>query len=236
MIRLIFIILYILLFFTIGQFSLLIGFIINLFNTKLSKKFYRNVLNSVCNTILFIAGTKVNIKGLENIKDDTYFIVANHRSYFDILTLLPNLKIDVGFIAKIELKLPLLSIWMEKIDCLFIDRNDLRQSLSVINNAVNNIKNGISMIIFPEGTRNKNKKFNDMLEFKEGSFKIAKLANCKILPIAIKNADDVFEKNNYRIRKATVDIVIGSPFDISSLNENDINQIGKYTQNIILNL
>ena len=125
---------------------------------------------------------------------------------------------------------------MKKINCIFIDRNDLRQGLLVINKSVENIKNNISMMIFPEGTRNKNINFKDMLEFKEGSFKIAKMANCKVLPIAIKNADDCFEKNNYIIKKATVNIVIGESFWIDSLSDENKNNLGEYTRSIILKL
>ena len=236
MIRLIIIILYLILFYTIGQVSLIIGFIIEIFNKELSKKYYKNVINNVFKNIMFISGTKVDIKGLENIKNENYFIVANHRSFFDIITLFPYIKLDFGFIAKKELNLPIFGLWMKKINCLFIDRNDLRQGLLVINQSVDNIKNNISMMIFPEGTRNKNINFKDMLEFKEGSFKIAKMANCKILPIAIKNADECFEKNNYKIKKATVNIVIGEPFEVKSISQENQNSIGFYTRNIILNL
>ena len=185
---------------------------------------------------MFIAGTKVNIKGLNNIEDDTYFIVANHRSLFDIVTLFPFIKLKFGLIAKKELDLPLLNIWMKKINCLFIDRNDLRQGLEVINKSVDNINNNISMMVFPEGTRNKNSSFKDMLEFKEGSFKIAKISNCKILPIAIKNADDCFERNNFKIKKAIVNIIVGNPFYIDNISKEDQSQLGLYTKKIIINL
>ena len=236
MIRLILIIIYLIIFFTIGQLSLIIGFIIEIFNKDLSMKYYKNIINSVFFVIMFLSGTKVDIKGLDNIKNDSYFIVANHRSFYDIITLFPYIKLNFGFIAKKELNLPIFGLWMKKINCIFIDRKDLRQGLSVINQSVENIKNSISMMIFPEGTRNKNKDFNNMLEFKEGSFKIAKMASCKILPIAIKNADDCFEKNNFIIKKATVHIVVGEPFEIDSLNEDNKNNLGEYTRNIILKL
>ena len=236
MIRLIIIILYLILFFTIGQISLIVGFVIEIFNKELANSYYKSIINSVFRVIMFISATQVDIKGLENIKNENYFIVANHRSFFDIITLFPFIKLNFGFIAKKELDLPLFGLWMKKINCIFIDRNDLRQGLLVINKSVENIKNNISMMIFPEGTRNKNKDFKDMLEFKEGSFKIAKLANCKILPIAIKNADECFEKNNYLIKKNTVHIVIGESFCIDNLSEENMNNLGAYTRSIILEL
>lgn len=236
MIRLFFIILYLFLFFTIGQISLIIGFFIELFNKELAYQYYKSIINNVFLTIMFIAGTKVNINGLDNIKNDTYLIVANHRSLFDIITLFPYIKIKFGLIAKKELNIPIFNIWMKKINCLYIDRSDLRQGLEIINKSVNYICNNISMMVFPEGTRNKNSNFSDMLEFKEGSFKIAKIANCKILPIAIKNADDCFEKNNYKIHKAIVNIVIGKPFYIDNISKEDQGQLGLYTKNIIINL
>ena len=236
MIRLILIILYLIIFFTIGQLSLIVGFVLELLNKELANNYYKSIINSVFRIIMFISGTHVDIKGIDNIKNENYFIVANHRSFFDTITLFPYIKLNFGLIAKKELNLPIFGLWMKKINCLFIDRKDLRQGLLVINKSVENIKNNISMMVFPEGTRNKNIKFEDMLEFKEGSFKIAKMANCKILPIAIKNADDCFEKNNYIIKKATVHIVIGEPFDINYLKQEDQNSLGSYTRNIIINL
>lgn len=86
-----------------------------------------------------------------------------------------------AFIAKIELlKLPLLRTWMIHLKCVFMDRSDIRQSLKVINQAADHLKEGYSMIIFPEGTRSKNETFG---EFKPGSLKLALKAGVPIVPV-----------------------------------------------------
>ena len=90
----------------------------------------------------------------------------------------PATERGMGFFAKKEMeKVPLLSTWMKRLHCLFLDRNDLKQGLKTILTAIEKVKSGISICIFPEGTRNKNEDELDMLPFHEGSFKIAAKAN-----------------------------------------------------------
>ena len=101
-----------------------------------------------------------------------YFIIGNHRSYFDILLTYSRCPIRTGYIAKKEMeKIPLLSTWMRYLHCLFLDRKDIKQGLKTILTAVDKVKSGISICIFPEGTRNRNKDELDMLPFHEGASK-----------------------------------------------------------------
>ena len=107
--------------------------------------------------VLKIAGVKITVKGKENIPEDRAVLyVGNHRSYFDILvgyTTVPGL---VGFVAKKEMeKIPLLSTWMKYVNCLFLDRKNLKEGLKTILEGIDQVKKGVSVWIFPEGTRNK---------------------------------------------------------------------------------
>ena len=115
----------------------------------------------------------MNVIGRENIPDDRAVLyVGNHRSYFDIVIGYTLIKGQCGFVAKKEMeKIPLLSIYMKYLHCLFLDRENIKEGLKTILVGIDKIKNGISVWIFPEGTRNKAEQETDLLDFKEGSMK-----------------------------------------------------------------
>ena len=117
--------------------------------------------------ILKVSGVQVTVEGRENIpRDKAVLYVGNHRSYFDILvgyTTVPGL---TGFVAKKEmLRYPLLKDWMTDVQCLFLDRKNLKEGLKTILEGIDKVKNGISIWIFPEGTRNRNPELSDLLPF-----------------------------------------------------------------------
>ena len=113
------------------------------------------MVRSVFGLLLKLAGVTVTVKGAENIPEDTAVLyVGNHRSYFDILigyTTVPTL---LGFVAKKEMeKIPLLRTWMVNVNCLFLDRKNIKEGLKTILQGIEKVKNGVSIWIFPEGTR-----------------------------------------------------------------------------------
>ena len=117
--------------------------------------------------ILKIAGVDATVIGLENIPDEPVLFVGNHRSYFDILLTYSRCPGLTGYIAKKEMeKIPLLSTWMKYLYCLFLDRHDPKQGMKTILTAIDYIKRGISICIFPEGTRNTGEELS-LLPFKE---------------------------------------------------------------------
>jgi 1-acyl-sn-glycerol-3-phosphate acyltransferase len=123
---------------------------------------------------------------------------------------------------------------MKRLYCLFIDRGDIKQSLKVILQAIDQVKAGISVCIFPEGTRNKDREHpENLMPFKEGSFKIAQKTGCKIIPMAILGTDDVLENHMPWIHKQNVTIVYGEPIILSELEEHDRKHPGAYCQSII---
>ena len=173
--------------------------------------------------------------GEENVPKDTPVLyIGNHRSYFDILLTYSRCPIRTGYIAKKEMeKIPLLSTWMKYLHCLFLDRKDIKQGLKTILTAVDKVKSGISICIFPEGTRNKNTDDLDMLPFHEGSFKIATKTKCPIIPIAINNSADIFEAHFPKIRPAKVVVEYGKPIYPDELDKETKKHLGEYTQGII---
>lgn len=196
------------------------------------------IIQSVFRFILWITGVKVTVLGEENVPKDTPVLyIGNHRSYFDILLTYIRCPIRTGYVAKKEMeKWPLLSNWMRNLHCLFLDRKDIKQGLKIILEAIEKVKSGISICIFPEGTRNKNESELDMLPFHEGSFKIAARSKCPIIPVALNNTAEMFEAHLPKIRPAHVIIEYGKPIYIDELSKEDQRRPGAYTQNIILEM
>lgn len=194
------------------------------------------IIQAVFRFILWITGVKVTVIGEENVPKDTPVLyIGNHRSYFDILLTYVRCPIRTGYVAKKEMeRYPLLANWMRNLHCLFLDRKDIKQGMKTILEAIEKIKSGISICIFPEGTRNKNASDLDMLPFHEGSFKIAVKAKCPIIPIAMNNTSEIFEAHLPKIKPCHVVIEYCKPIYPDELDKEDKKHLGAYTQNIIL--
>lgn len=188
--------------------------------------------------VLKAAGVKITVKGLEHIPTDRAVLyVGNHRSYFDILVGYVTVPTLVGFVAKKEMeRYPLLSNWMRNVNCLFLDRANLKEALKTILVGIAKVKQGISIWIFPEGTRNRHEDLLEMLPFKEGSLKIAEKSGCPVIPVAITGTAEVFEKQFPKIRSSQVTIEFGKPFMIKELEPEQKKFAGAYTQSVIKDL
>ena len=191
-----------------------------------------HIVQWIFRIILKMAGVHITVKGIENIpKDRAVLYVGNHRSYFDILTGYVTVPTLVGFVAKKEMeKIPLLSKWMLNVNCLFLDRNNIKEGLKTILAGIEKVRRGVSVWIFPEGTRNKNEQLSDLLPFKEGSLKIAEKSGCPVVPVAIKGTAEVFEKHIPLICPSHVVIEFGEPFIVKELDPENRKFVGAYTR------
>ncbi|SET38058.1 1-acyl-sn-glycerol-3-phosphate acyltransferase [Oceanobacillus limi] len=154
-------------------------------------------------------GSTVQVNGQEKLLDEPVLYVANHQGLFDILAFLGYLGRPVGFIAKKEIKkLPIIRTWMELLYCVFIDRKDRRQSIQAINQGIENLKAGHSLVIFPEGTRSRGNKLG---EFKSGSLRLALKARVPIVPVSIDGTYHMLEGNKGRVKPSTVSMTIHDP-------------------------
>ena len=108
----------------------------------------------------------------------------------------------------------------------------MKQGLKVILTAIDKVKEGISICIFPEGTRNKVN--HTFMEFHEGSFKIAAKTGCAIVPMTIYNSAEIFEDHLPRIRKTEVILQYGKPFYMKDLPKEEQKKVGAYTRNLIM--
>ena len=212
---------------------LIAEWIIGFFNMEFKNKSSLAIVNWAFGLCIKIAGVTTTVIGEENVpKDEAVLYVGNHRSYFDILLTYVRVPRPTGYVAKVEmLRWPLLSNWMKNLHCLFLDRKDIKKGLKTILAGVEKVKSGISICIFPEGTRNKVN--NSFLPFKEGSFKIAEKANAPIIPITLNNTGAIFEDHLPKIYKTHVVIEYGKPIRISELSIEEKKNIGSYVQNIM---
>ena len=234
MIRLILVAVFLVLFLVLGIPLLLIEWVIGKFNQRAKDISSLRIVQWAFKVILFLSGTKVVIKGEENVpKNEPVLYVGNHRSYFDIVITYSRVPDLTGYIAKKEmLRWPLLVNWMKNLHCLFLDRQDVKQGLKTILTAIDKVKAGISICIFPEGTRNR---VNDtFMEFHEGSFKVASKSGCAVVPMAIYNSAAIFEDHIPWIRKTTVIVEYGKPFYIKDLPRETQKRVGAYSRDLVM--
>lgn len=183
--------------------------------------------------IIRMTGVELTVIGEENVPDEPVLFIGNHRSYFDIVITYARCKRLTGYVSKKEMEsFPLLSIWMKYLYCLFLDRENARAGLKTILTAIEYVKNGVSICIFPEGTRNDGEELS-MLDFKDGAFKIATKTGCAIVPISINNMADMFEAHLPRVKKTHVVIEYGQPIYPDKLDKDTKKHIGNYVKNII---
>lgn len=185
--------------------------------------------------ILAISGVKLTIRGKENIPDEAALFVGNHRSYFDILIMYVQCERLTGFVAKDSIeKIPALRTWMRYLYCLFLNREDAREGLKTILQAIEYVKQGVSICIFPEGTRNEGEELS-MMPFKEGAMKIATKTGCPIIPVSINNSAEIFENHIPRIKKTHVILEYGTPIYPKELDREELKHLGATCQKIIQN-
>lgn len=217
---------------------LLTEWVVGKFNRRAKDISSLRIIQTVFKFILKVTGADITIIGHENVpKDQAVLYIGNHRSFFDILltyVLCPDL---TGYVAKKEMEpIPLLSTWMRYLHCLFLDRKDIKEGMKTILTAIEKVKSGISICIFPEGTRNKGTDELELLPFHDGSFKIATKSGCPIIPMAISNSAEIFENHFPKIKPCKVVVEYGKPIYPDELSREDKKRLGAYTQGIILEM
>ena len=234
MIRLILALLFAILYLIIGIPVLGVEWIIAKFNKQAADLGQLRMVQWAFRVILFICGTKVTVIGEENVpKDQAVLYIGNHRSYFDILLTSVRAPRPTGYVAKIEmLRYPLLRNWMRNIRCTFLDRKDVKKGMKTILDNIALLKNGISVCVFPEGTRNRTSA--SLLEFHDGSLKMAEKSGCPIVPMAINNSGAIFEDHLPKIVKSHVVIEYCDPIYMEDLSKEEKRFIGKQVADIIV--
>ena len=233
MIRFLLVVIFVALFLVLSIPLLVAEWIVGKFNQDLKDRSSLAIVNWAFRQVIRIAGTKVIVLGEENVPKDTAVLyVGNHRSYFDILLTYVRVPRPTGYVAKKEMaKYPLLSNWMRYLHCLFLDRQNVKEGLKTILTAIDKVKSGISICIFPEGTRNKTA--DTFLPFHEGSFKIAEKGDVPIVPMTLVNVADIFEDHLPKIKKTTVVLEYGKPIYVKELDKETRKSLSTYVSGMI---
>lgn len=183
--------------------------------------------------ILKITGVELTVIGEENVPDEPVLFIGNHRSFFDILITYSRCKRLTGYVAKKEMdKYPSLRTWMRRLHCLFLDRENPKEGLKTVLQGIEYLKNGISVCIFPEGTRNTGKELS-LLSFKDGALKMADKTGCAIVPMSMNNTAEIFENHFPKIKKTHVILEYGEPIYPADLEKDVRKHLGAYCQEII---
>ena len=214
MLRAILALLFAILYLIIGIPVLGIEWIISKFNRKAADISQLRMVQWAFRVILFICGTKVTVIGEENVpKDEAVLYIGNHKSYFDIIITYARCPGLTGYVAKNDMaKVPLLSLWMKRLYCLFINRDDVKEALKTILAGIDHIKNGISMCIFPEGTRSRT---GHMLPLLGGASLLALKSGCDVVPVYIEG--------HYKPFRRMV-VHVGTPIEMADLRAGRMNK------------
>lgn len=177
--------------------------------------------------------SKIKIEGLENLDPNQHYIfMANHSSFFDIACLFYASKRRLHFIAKQELGKQFFTGYMlRKLQIIFIDRSNAQRSVASMRQAIDTIKSGKDIAIFPEGTRTKTGKLG---VFKKGGFKIAIQSQTPIVPVIIENSARAWGRNNITFRPTTVVVRFEKPVETLGLQEENTSELCEKVRGMFL--
>lgn len=173
---------------------------------------------------MFVSRMKVNIVGRENLDpNQSYVVVANHQSLVDIYVIYGYLDVDIKWVMKKELRsVPFLGIACEMMGHIIIDRSNTEAALTSINDARDRIRNGVSVVFFPEGTRSRS---GELQGFKKGAFRLAQELQLPILPITLHDTDHVLPSDTTSIVPGSVTLEYNTPIPTAGLEPADVDQL-----------
>lgn len=172
---------------------------------------------------LIVNGVNVKVEGLENLKGKgPYIFMSNHQGSYDIFALLSHLPYQFKWLAKKELfSIPFFGWTMAAAGYISIDREGSRETVRAMNEASKKIQNGMSIVIFPEGSRSSN---GSIQNFKKGGFTLAVKSKIPIVPISIAGSREIMPKGGLKTSSGEIRIMIGSPIETKdySIREKNI--------------
>lgn len=162
--------------------------------------------------LLKVAGTPVTVEGREHlIPGQTYIFAANHRSQFDIFVIMATLPGEFGWVAKKSLfQIPVFGQAMVSLGNISIDRTNLKDAIRSLNEGAERVKKGLSLVVFPEGTRATTR---ELLPFKKGVFIMALKAGEPVVPVSISGTLAIQPRGSLHLRPGPVKVVISPPVD-----------------------
>ena len=169
----------------------------------------------------FLTRMRVDVIGRANLDPNaSYVIVSNHQSHYDVFVLYGWLETDFKWVMKKELrKIPALGIGCEKLGHIFIDRSNHQAAIASIQSARDQIRNGTSVIFFPEGTRSRDGRLRP---FKKGAFRMALDLGLPILPVTIVGTRDILPPHSRDLMPGRAQLIIHPPVPVEGLGESDL--------------
>ncbi len=182
--------------------------------------------------ILWVSGIRVDIQGMENIDPDkTQVIICNHQGNFDIWALMA-LPLQFRWVMKKELfRVPFMGGAMKKAGYIGIDRRHPKQAMRDMIRVLATLKEGRSVIIFPEGTRSKDGKVG---EFKRGGFMLAYKSGVPILPVSISGSFGIMHKGSWWLSPQPIKIAIQPPITVTGLNKDAQHRLPEQVRQMII--
>ena len=183
--------------------------------------------------ILALSNITVTVKGFSNLKAGRpYIYMANHMSNFDIPVLQAYLPVQFRWLAKAELyKIPIFGYAMKRAGYISIDRSDRKSAIESLNKAVKIIRDGVSVVIFPEGTRSNT---NKVQPFKKGGFFLAVDSGVPIIPIIIHGTGRIMPKKKMLIKPGNVTLEIEKPINSSDYTRKTKDNLIEKVREVIL--
>jgi 1-acyl-sn-glycerol-3-phosphate acyltransferase len=180
----------------------------------------------------FFTPMRVTVKGRENVDpSQSYVIVSNHQSQFDIFVLYGWLDIDFKWVMKKELrKVPAIGIACERLGHIYVDRSNREAALASINAAKQRIVDGTSVLFFPEGTRSRTK---HMRPFKKGAFRMALDLQLPILPITIQGTRDILPSDTLDLYPGRATMIINPPIAVDLYDNTRLKELIDHTREVI---
>ena len=168
-------------------------------------------------SILMGSGVRVSVTGIERIDTGRpYIFMSNHQSNFDIPVLLGHLPVQFRWLAKAELfRIPVFGRAMRGAGYISIDRADRAAAFDSLRQAAEKIRQGVSILIFPEGTRSLD---GFLRTFKKGGFVLAIQAGVPIVPVVVRGTFDIMPKHRLLIRPRDVTVEVGAPINVEGVD------------------
>lgn len=183
--------------------------------------------------LLIVTNVRPHIIGKEKIKKgQSYIIISNHQSEFDILALVTTLGTQFRWIIKKELKkAPLFGYALYKSRNIFIDRSNTKDAIKSINEGINRLPKGASVMFFAEGTRSSDGKIQ---EFKKGGFIMAIEKGLPILPVTVSGSRKTLPKKSLVFSPGPIEVIIGEPVETTGYTQETIQDLVNKTRQIII--
>jgi 1-acyl-sn-glycerol-3-phosphate acyltransferase len=183
-------------------------------------------------SILFVSGTKIDTTGMDKIDlSRNYVFISNHQSHFDVPAVFRVIPHTIRFLTKKELyKIPVFGWAIQAVGMIKIDRANREQAQASLNKAAEVMKKGVSIVVFPEGTRSKD---GTLGQFKKGGFIIAIKAGIAIVPISISGSRFILKKHTMRIRSGKIRLVFDQPIGTTEYTLDQKHMLIEKVRNVI---